>query len=260
MVTMKDIGKNVGTRLGNHLFQIAATIAIGAKYNTEVCFTNWRYSHFFKNSLNYKDIFTDINYSEYDYIKNIKLDTNINYNICGYFQSEKYFKEYEDVIRHFFTLTDEYQNIIDSYDMQNTCSIHIRRGDYVGGAIHGILTDRDVLIKYIKTGLDKICKSNETPRLIIFSDDINWCKNNLPFDNMEFIEGNEDIIDLFIMSKCENHIISNSTFSWWSAWLNKNINKKIICPTPWLLGNEFPLITDNIIPDEWIKINIFDLK
>ena len=181
------------------------------------------------------DIICKNTISEYDYINNNLTIGDGNYNLHGFFQSEKYFKKIEKDIREIFTLKDKYNNIIQKYDMTNTFSIHIRRGDYVNSRIHGCLSNKEVLINYINKGLESI--HIENLRLIVFSDDIEWCKNNLTFKNMEFIDGNEDIIDLFIMSRCENHIISNSTFSWWGAWLNKNKRKKVITPTPWLLGN-----------------------
>jgi len=256
MITIKDLGNENLGRLGNQLFEIASILGISSSNNHEAFFPKWKYSIFFKNMLNYSDISYERTIYEDEYVNN---NFNIglgNYNLHGFFQSEKYFKEIEDNIRYFFTLKDEYQNIIDSYDMKNTCSLHIRRSDYIGSQIHGALTNEETLIKYINDGLKSIYDCNENPRIIVFSDDINWCRSNLPFKNLEFIEGNNEIIDLFIMSKCENHIISNSTFSWWGAWLNTNKNKKIVTPTPWLLGNDYPLINSNIIPDDWIKIKI----
>jgi hypothetical protein len=69
---------------------------------------------------------------------------------------------------------------------------------------------------------------------IVFSDDIDWCKKNLPFlDEKIFIEGNDDFFDLYLMSKCQNNIIANSSFSWWGAWLNKSENKKVMSPKNW---------------------------
>ena len=236
MITIRELGnENHLGRLGNQLFEIASILGIGKDNHHEVYFPEWKYSKYFKNSLKYMDIICKNTISEYDYINNNLTIGDGNYNLHGFFQSEKYFKKIEKDIREIFTLKDKYNNIIQKYDMTNTFSIHIRRGDYVNSRIHGCLSNKEVLINYINKGLESI--HIENLRLIVFSDDIEWCKNNLTFKNMEFIDGNEDIIDLFIMSRCENHIISNSTFSWWGAWLNKNKRKKVITPTPWLLGN-----------------------
>lgn len=257
MITIKELGnENHLGRLGNQLFEISSILGISSDNKHEAFFPHWKYSTFFKNPLNYLDISYEKTISEYEYINSNYTIEPGNYNLHGFFQSEKYFKKIEDDIRYFFSLKDEYQNIVDSYDMSNTCSLHIRRTDYVKSSTHGVLSDIETLIKYINNGLKSIYDCNETPRLIVFSDDIDWCKSNLKFKNIEFIEGNNEIIDLFIMSKCENHIISNSTFSWWGAWLNVNKNKKIVAPTPWLLNDDYPLISDNIIPDDWIKIKI----
>jgi 5'(3')-deoxyribonucleotidase len=90
---------------------------------------------------------------------------------------------------------------------------------------------------------------------LIFSDDIEWCKENFPniSDKFIFIEGNKDYEDLYIMSKCKNNIISNSTFSWWGAWLNQNENKKVVAPLKWF-GSSINHNTKDLYCDGWIKI------
>ena len=91
--------------------------------------------------------------------------------------------------------------------------------------------------------------------LVVFSDDIDWCKKNLSHlnDNIVFVEGNKDYEDLFMMSYCDHNIISNSSFSWWSAWLNFNPHKMVIAPKNWF-GPMGPKDVQDLIPESFIKI------
>jgi hypothetical protein len=95
--------------------------------------------------------------------------------------------------------------------------------------------------------------SNKT--IILFSNDIDWCKKNLILDGKEliYIENNFDYIDLWMMSLCENNIIANSSFSWWGAWLNKNNNKIVVAPKKWF-GNALQHNTKDLYPEKWIVI------
>ena len=102
---------------------------------------------------------------------------------------------------------------------------------------------------------------------LVFSDDIEWCKlnfnkKNTGIDNYLFIERQSSEEDLILMSLCANNIICNSTFSWWAAWLNKNLDKKVIAPREWFnkrhlheicLGNVDGFLTD-LIPEKWITL------
>jgi hypothetical protein len=113
-------------------------------------------------------------------------------------------------------------------------------------------------MEYYNTALDILSNHGLNPIIYIFSDDINWCKSNFKLNNQYFIQDHEDIVELFMMSECKNNIISNSTFSWWAASLNKNIDKKVICPAKWFNSNNEILnfVYDDLIPQEWIKNKI----
>jgi hypothetical protein len=260
MVTFKNLGKY--GRLGNQLFQIAATIGISRKNNMEFYFPDWyctytnnNFNNFIKNKLPILKSNTPlINIEEKSFEYNeIILRENLNYNINGYFQSEKYFIDYIDDIKYFLSLEDKYTDyILKKYNdiLKNSCSIHVRRGDYL------ILTNKHPVlnIDYYINSLKKIYGKNyNDANVLIFSDDINWCKSNFNFKNQYFIDENIDIIDLFLMSFCQNNIIANSSFSWWGAWLNNNPEKKVVAPSKWF-GESLKLNTSDIIPENWTKL------
>ena len=187
-----------------------------------------------KEKVRLVDLNDDFNYKELNY------DETSHYYLNGYWQSEKYFIEYSDDIRQQLK-----PNI--SLDIEpDSVSLHIRRTDYVtSNGFHPVQS-----MDFYKNALDIIGDYN---KLYIFSDDIKWCKENLRFDNMVFVEGNEDVVDLWSMSLCDNNIIANSSFSWWGAWLNNNKDKKVIGPKNWF-GQQANLNTSDIIPESWVKI------
>jgi hypothetical protein len=170
-----------------------------------------------------------------------------HYYLNGYWQSEKYFKEIEDTIRRELQASNESLEKFSNFPInENNISIHIRRTDYVmSNGYHPLQS-----IEYYQKGIDVI---REYDNIFVFSDDINWCKENLQFKNMIFIEGFDDVEDIWLMSLCKNNIIANSSFSWWAAWLNSNSDKKVIAPLNWF-GIQANLNTYDIIPDNWIKI------
>jgi hypothetical protein len=125
--------------------------------------------------------------------------------------------------------------------------MHIRRTDYLS------LSDYhyNQSLNYYNDAYDIL--NDKNINVIIFSDDINWCKENMKFNNIHYIENEDNIVDLYIMSKCKNNIIANSTFSWWAAWLNENTEKKVFAPKNWF-GHKGPEKT-NLLLDEWIIID-----
>lgn len=262
MLTFLNLGKN--GRLGNQMFQIAATIGVALKNRQPYSFPNWKcyhsgnvYSNRYNKNLpileKNKEIIT-INESQFNYKDIVIDDVNKLYTLNGYFQTEKYFKEYRDLIKEYFTLSPERMNpILDRYSdiLDNSCSLHIRRGDYMTQTSHHPIQSID----YYYEAINVIYGDNfENVNFLIFSDDINWCKNNIKLNKVHFIEGNDNITDLYLMSKCDNNIIANSSFSWWGAWLNDNKDKKVVGPKKWFGPSLSHYNTEDIIPEEWIKI------
>jgi len=142
-------------------------------------------------------------------------------------------------------------------------AIHVRRGDYTSNAYSasfGTLAD-----SYYKTAIERINAGAQQPVFFVFSDDIEWCRNNLQLHNAIFIEHNKGVDsykDLVLMSHCRHNIIANSTFSWWGAWLNQNPQKIIIAPRIWFGKTYYDGIqpvypsriynTKDLIPETWI--------
>jgi hypothetical protein len=247
--------------LGNQLFQWAVTRNLSIKYNTEYYFdlTHIGKSSFDVNSRGmelYKLKNIIINSSTNNTQLNRVIDNftykeiNDNSYLDGYWQSEKYFKENKKIIREELSIPENLKEyFFKKYIFLNepTLCIHVRRGDYLNLPDH----HPTQTINYYKDGYDII--NNNNINVAIFSDDINWCKNNLNFNNINYIENEGNINDLYMMSLCDHNIISNSTFSWWGAWLNNNINKKIISPSIWF-GKLLDVPTNDIYCDNWIKI------
>ena len=149
-------------------------------------------------------------------------------DLFGYYQTEKYFKHIEDEIRNDFTFYDDVtkdcKDVINNIDSE-IISLHIRRGDYLYNPNHPVQP-----IEYYAKALEQL---PEDIPVIVFSDDSEWCSRHEFFENDRFMisEDNEDHYDLCLMSMCDYHIIANSSFSWWGAWLGKS--KKVIAPKDW---------------------------
>lgn len=203
---------------------------------------------FFGNKQKYKEVDFSFN-SNFFYLKGSPLI------LVGYFQSELYFRKYEKEIREDFQIVSALKPItlktIDFIKSVNAVSIHFRRGDYIGNSIHE--TDKT---EYYKVAMKNVESKVENPVYFIFSDDINWVRENFEtsFEThyIDFNDSESNYEDLKLMSSCKHNIIANSSFSWWGAWLNSNPDKIVIAPQKWF-GDE-TLNYKDIIPQNWIKI------
>lgn len=267
---MNKISIKLQGGVGNYMFQIAAAYAYAKRTNKECIFTTGDAIKVHQHIDTYKDnILKAINFKNNFNFSNFKVfnepwfhyteipNINSNVYIQGYFQSEKYFKEYRDEIREMFSMplkdiTNLKRNIVEKYGKEivnkETCSIHVRRGDYLNSPNHHPQQGIQYYMKAAKKiGMDKI--------FLIFSDDIQWCKENFPeVDNFKFIEGYKDYEDLTLMSMCNHNIICNSTFSWWAAWLNASLSKRVIIPKNWFGSAYSNYNTDDIYCEGWEKI------
>lgn len=262
MITHKSIGYS--GRLGNQMFQYAALKALSLKTGFEMflpnhtsikpdgCFdmTNNKWIEYKLDLLDCFDLSCSIldntlpnHYQEHSFeFKPFTIPDNTS--IDGYFQSYKYFEDFKQEILNDFKFRDEIlnkcQEKISKY--KNPISIHIRRGDYVNHPGFWNITP-----EYIQEASSHFSDDEHT--FLIFSDDIEWCKQIFP-EGVVFIEGNQ-FEDLCLMSLCDHNIISNSSYSWWGAYLNQNKNKKIIVPKNWFTPSK-PL--NDLYPLKWIQI------
>ena len=151
-------------------------------------------------------------------------------DLFGYYQTEKYFKHIEDEIRKDFKFSDSLIELCEGFigEVYEPISLHIRRGDYVSNPNHPVQP-----LSFYEEALSKLPKRP----VIIFSDDPEWCSEQELFAGDEFMisEGNTADFDLCLMSMCSYHIIANSSFSWWGAWLAKS--KQVIAPKNWFGGD-----------------------
>jgi hypothetical protein len=180
----------------------------------------------------------------------------------GYFQSPLYYKGHEDLIRSECTLREEYvsdtaKKIREDMKQTQSVSVHIRRGDLVtqidAASAQG-LCSLDYYEKAIETMNGMLSSPTQKPTYYVFSDDITWVEDHITFpENTVYVSklNLQDYEELYLMSLSKHNIIGNSTFSWWSAWLNEHTDKIIMAPRQWTVRN-----TDHptIIPKDWIRV------
>ncbi len=175
----------------------------------------------------------------YHYWPKIKYAPKACY-LSGYWQSDQYFKSHATTIRADFTfkspLLENNAALAKQISLVNAVSLHIRRGDYVSNqkttAMHGVCS-----LDYYRAAIELIVERVQQPYFYIFSDDIAWVKDNLkidfPLQYVDYNDGLDSYNDMHLMSLCQHHIIANSSFSWWGAWLNPSPQKIVIAPKKW---------------------------
>jgi len=172
----------------------------------------------------------------------------------GYWQSPRYFENIREDILCEFALkeSDSSYNEQSKNKMQqgDSVSMHIRRGDYIKNPTVAKEFGQ-CSTEYYQKAIAHVTKHTTNPRFFIFSDDIEWVKENLQLPTSTVFVSDPSLTDteeLVLMSKCAHHIIANSSFSWWAAWLNQNPAKIVIAPTPWFDNLRYDA---HLIPDTW---------
>ena len=245
--------------LGNKMFQIATTYSLSLDNNDTCVFEFSEQANAHQNITTYLDnIFRNVNFGISDcnliyqepHFHYSKIPYMDNLRLLGYFQSDKYFNKHREQILELFSIDDTNKKYISNkYGgllEHNTCSLHIRRGDYLGLPSHHPTCDVEYYVEAMK-------QLNPDTVYLVFSNDIDWCKNNFIGDNFIFISGESDYVDMWLMSLCNNNIIANSSFSWWGAWLNQNEEKKVIAPKRWF-GSAINHNIEDLISKEWVII------
>jgi hypothetical protein len=179
--------------------------------------------------------------------------------LIGYWQSNKYFHDVENILRREFMveapLAGKNLEIANQIRNTNSISIHVRRGDYVSNPatteFHGICG-----IEYYRLCIAELVKKVAYPHFFVFSDDHNWTHENLKIDfPVTYVDHNDSgagYEDMRLMSLCRHNIIANSSFSWWGAWLNPNPSKLVYAPCRWF--NRSDIDTKDLVPAEWIRL------
>ena len=175
--------------------------------------------------------------------------------LYGYWQSERYFFSVSDSIRSEFTfqapLTGNNKQLSDEIADCQAVSLHVRRGDYVNDRKTSQLMYA-CSEAYYQAAIDYIAGQVDQPVYFVFSDDIAWCQRNLRLSSPHFWvshnSGAESYRDMQLMSLCRHHIIANSSFSWWGAWLNSRSDKIVVAPRRWFAK---PINTSDLVPREW---------
>jgi len=255
-------------RFGNQLFQIAATIGIARRNGCEFVFPAWPYGRFFEfpvPQIRFVRQYQRRHSRTFAY-EEIAIDRATE--LWGYFQSSRYFDHCEDEVRHFFTphhllsrmLQAEFGDLLAA----KTCSVHVRRTDYVGDAMW---TDLGATDYYERA----MAQFDADTTFVVFSDDLEWCRRRFSGRSIFFVEALSEAEDLFLMARCKGHIIANSSFSWWGAWLDPNKDKQVIAPANWVGGSAMNpaqpyryksriggfrgyFDTRDLIPPGWIRI------
>ncbi len=263
---MKNANKIIEIKggLGNQLFQYAHGLKLILIDKKDVVFDTSFFSEN-NNDIERHFLLKKFNIDPTVKFQNVKQDSiqklfkKIKQKITGeygYYQGEKYFTGIKGGLLQQFTLKDPLsltaQEFADKMT-DNSVSIHIRRGDYADDAstndYHGMCG-----LDYYYNALECITSKVTDPHFFVFSDDIEWAKNNLNMHNTIFVS-NDDLSEyeeLILMSRCSHNIIANSTFSWWAAYINQNNSKIIIAPKQWTKKHTSDTL--EILPKDWIQL------
>ena len=203
-----------------------------------------------KNILNFPGLVVERKSSFYFDFNNFNKKTYFD----GYWQSPKYFKQIRNILLEEFSpkdLTSEDLELAEKIKNENAVSVHIRRGDYITNEFaksRHLVCDRE----YYENALSFIKREDSSIKYYFFSDDPEWVKNEFSDLKIEVVEGNDKRpwIDIFLMNQCKHHIIANSSFSWWGAWLSQR-DGKIIAPKKWFTNGD---TMEDLIPNDWIRL------
>jgi hypothetical protein len=244
-INFNCIAPSIAGRLGNNMFMIAHAYAKALDQNKQLIVSRRQVSHMqdFENNIFRKlDLYVDT-------LNELPEESVTVYS--GYFQSESYFEKYSEAVKQLFSPSIEFiEKVYNDYHFlkdSKVTAISVRRGDYLMyNRYHPIVSK-----EYLEVALSKISNSDYN---LVFTDDLLWCKENLShIHNVHFIDApiHEQ---MWLMSLCDNFIISNSSFSWWGAYLSRNLNKVVIAPEIWY-GPDGPKQWEEIYCKGWTKLS-----
>jgi len=277
MLACNQLGNN--GRLGNQMFQYAALKGIAHRRGFDYCIPPFDQqgidNYGLGDAFNIKSFtgvanLPSVGEPHFHYSEEFHNTCPDDVTLVGYFQTEKYFKEIEDQIRKDFIFRDEWlepcKGFLQEFEGQEIAFLHVRRGD------PNLVDRRGFKWAYVNCSdqhpvqplgyyEEAIKRLPEDMPILVFSDSIEWCKEQEFFqpDRFLFSESEDKYsdgalvpyVDLCLMSLCDHAIIANSSMSWWGAWLMKNPNKKVIAPKMWFGTAYSHHITKDIYCDNW---------
>jgi len=253
MITYSSLGKN--GRLGNQMFQYATLLSVGLTRGYQVGIpANQQISKVFSlNNAEYLDNFDNkLTYAE----KEFAFDGSIflvpdNVDLHGYFQSGYYFGHCDDFIRKEFEFKDEIKekakNFLSQFSNTPLCSVHVRRGDYKNLSHY----HTNLGSEYYVPACSLVYQNIPNVKFLVFSDDPDWCKDAFKDERFIVVDTKDDALDLCIMSQCLAHVIANSSFSWWGAWLSKST--AVVAPKQWF-GPSGPKNWESVYQQGWVLV------
>ncbi len=255
MITYSKLGKQYRGNLGNQMFQIASTIGIAEKYGHNYFFPSWQYSKYFEYQMpvaDKDDSFKIIKEEKFNYYERDLREGN--YDLDGWLQSEKYFEQSK--IKEIYKFKKEFSEELikkhQSLFLKKTILISVRRGNFVNNPYFFQLSFKYYFLAIIKNFPDW-----EERNLVFTSDDIGYCKYHFSFlKNVFFLNNLSAMEQMALGIQCDDFVISNSTFSWWMAWLGEKEKSKIIRPIKCFRG-EFGKKNDDsdYYSSRWISFN-----
>ncbi len=252
--------------LGHQMFQVATAVALAKDRKVMALFPDLRKANRDQLTEHHKHIFSKLNASS-PYTQPVKkyVETKVSYspipfqpNMCinGFFQCEKYFIHRKTVIQELFAPSSDILEYLQSHfgDIiadPISVAIHVQKNPSSQDKLHNLYAVHGR--KYIQKAIDLF---PDDYHFYVFSDDINWCIATLSdlSPHMRFVNCPSIYHALYLQSLCQHNIISNSSFAWWAAWLNKNPNKVVIAPKQWFVPNNQSNSND-IIPAGWYQLS-----
>jgi hypothetical protein len=185
------------------------------------------------------------------------MEVTVDTCFVGRWQSYKYFEGVKKEVLKDFALEkpniDGIDELLGRIKSSTSVCLHVRRKDLVSSPLYSKLIGA-LPIDYYQKAIQFISNTLQSPTLFVFSDDMDWCRNNLNFYNdIVFVEnhlaGKKSEGHFYLMRQCQNFIISNSTFAWWAAYLGSNAKKTVVYPKKWNL--ESSLENKTMCPVDW---------
>jgi hypothetical protein len=264
---------SLGPQFGSQMSQYAGLYSVAKKLNFEIKLFE-EFIHDFRgvklfdafNLINQRCSISDVSPNIQKYILKesiidsdvFSIDSNVNWDVQGWFHLYHYWHEYRsdllDIFKFKQEIYDQAKLNLDNIRNQEQypiVSLHVRRGDYLQVASLNLTLD------YYSEAISIFLEKFPYFKLLVFSDDIDWCKEYIVGENVFYSEHNSNYVDMCMMTMCDHNIIANSTFSWWGAYLNQNIDKIVVCPKNYI-GPSDPdaqFINNNYFPAEWISLN-----